>query len=190
MVASRHAGTFPENVKRLVVVEGTGPPLVPPEQRPGPPERMRKWIEAGRAFPGRQPRRYESLDAAFRRMQEANPHLSPYQARHLTIHGANQNEDGTYSWKFDNSVHAGPALDLSPEDVRLLWRNIDCPVLLISGGETWQRTAIESGVLEAALSEARHEIIEDAGHWVQHDQLDVFVELISDFLGDGETSAG
>lgn len=188
MVASRYAGTFPENVTRLVVVEGTGPPLVPPEQRPGPPERMRKWIEAGRALPGRQPRRYESLDAAFRRMQEANPHLSPDQARHLTIHGANQNEDGTYSWKFDNYVHAGPALDLSPEDVRLLWRNIDCPVLLVAGGESWQRTAIETGSLDAAFSDARHEIIEDAGHWVQHDQLDVFVELVSDFLGDGETS--
>jgi hypothetical protein len=37
-------------------------------------------------------------------MQEENPHLSADQARHLTIHGSNQNEDGTYSWKFDNYV--------------------------------------------------------------------------------------
>ena len=35
-------------------------------------------------------------------MQDTNPHLSPEQARHLTIHGSNQNEDGTYTWKFDN----------------------------------------------------------------------------------------
>ena len=39
-------------------------------------------------------------------MQEENPHLSPEQARHLTQHGVNQNEDGTYSWKFDNYVRA------------------------------------------------------------------------------------
>ncbi len=32
--------------------------------------------------------------------------LSEAQARHLTIHGVNQNEDGTYSWKFDNYIRA------------------------------------------------------------------------------------
>ena len=40
-------------------------------------------------------------------MQEENKHLSPEQARHLTQHGVNQNEDGTYSWKFDNYVRSG-----------------------------------------------------------------------------------
>ena len=39
-------------------------------------------------------------------MQEANPHLTPDQARHLTVHGVNQNEDGTYSWKYDNYAHS------------------------------------------------------------------------------------
>ena len=39
-------------------------------------------------------------------MREANPHLSREQARHLTIWGIRRNENGTYSWKFDNYVHA------------------------------------------------------------------------------------
>ncbi len=30
-------------------------------------------------------------------MQEENKHLSPEQARHLTVQGVIQNEDGTYS---------------------------------------------------------------------------------------------
>ena len=51
---------------------------------------------------GRVARRYPSIEEAFQRMQGANPHLTPDQARHLTVHGVNQNEDGTYSWKYDN----------------------------------------------------------------------------------------
>jgi hypothetical protein len=42
---------------------------------------------------------------------------------------ANQNEDGTYSWKFDNYVRAFPArTDMSRAAIsRPLWRRIDCP---------------------------------------------------------------
>ena len=63
-------------------------------------------------------------------MQEANPHLSPDKAKHLTVHGVNQNEDGTYSWKFDNYVNGGHLLDLPWADVAEIWAAIACPVLL------------------------------------------------------------
>ena len=61
---------------------------------------MRAWVEEQRSLAGRMPRRYTSVDEALRRMQAENRHLSTDQARHLTRHGVNQNEDGTYSWKF------------------------------------------------------------------------------------------
>ena len=69
-------------------------------------ERMDEWIreQRGPRRPAAAPLR--SIEDAFRRMQEENPHLSAEQARHLTVHGVNQNEDGTYSWKFDNYVRA------------------------------------------------------------------------------------
>jgi pimeloyl-ACP methyl ester carboxylesterase len=184
MVALRYAGVFPEKIARLVVVEGTGPPMGA-FPRPEPPERIRSWIESGRALAGRMPRRYASLEEAYQRMQEANPHLSPEQARHLTIHGSNENEDGTYSWKFDNYVHAGNAFDITQEETRELWRNIACPVLLITGSESWQSQGFggnEPEDLTAAFGDARHEVLENAGHWPHHDQLDRFVGLVSDFL--------
>ncbi|HEX5587742.1 MAG TPA: alpha/beta hydrolase [Acidimicrobiia bacterium] len=182
MVALRYSGLFPENVVKLAVVEGTGPPLSMLEAMPGPADRMRQSIESGRALAGRIPRRYESLDAAYARMQEANPHLSPEQARHLTIHGANQNEDGTYSWKFDNYVHTGMGFDLSPAENRQVWGNIECPVLLVYGAESWQQGHIEQDDYAASFADARVEVVEHAGHWVQHDQLDVFVGMVEAFL--------
>ena len=76
-------------------------------------ERMRDWVDEQRKLSGRLPRRYPTIEDAFKRMQDENAHLSAEQARHLTQQGVNQNEDGTYSWKFDNYVRAWPPYDMS-----------------------------------------------------------------------------
>ena len=97
---------------------------------------MDEWISEQRGLAGRLPRRYASIEDAFRRMQDENPHLTAEQARHLTVHGANQNEDGTYSWKFDNYVRAWPPYDMRGRDIQLLWSRITCPTLLLYGKES------------------------------------------------------
>jgi pimeloyl-ACP methyl ester carboxylesterase len=108
-IALRYAGLYPANVAKLIAVEGLGPSprrMAEREKKPFP-DRMRTWIDEQRALSGRLPRRYASIEDAWKRMQEENKHLTPEQARHLTQHGVSQNEDGTYSWKFDNYVRSG-----------------------------------------------------------------------------------
>ena len=70
-------------------------------------------------------------------MQTENPHLTEAQARHLTIHGSTQNEDGTFSWKFDNYVRAFAPVSLPQEEQYALYRRISCPTLLFRGTESW-----------------------------------------------------
>jgi pimeloyl-ACP methyl ester carboxylesterase len=177
-VALQYAGTFPDEVIKLVSIEGFGRP--PGFEVTSAPERMRNWVREGRDMSGRTPRRYASLDDAFQRMREANPHLSAEQARHLTIHGSNQNEDGTYSWKFDNYVHLHSPSDFSMNNVGEIWGEISCPVLLMSGAESW--TAQNVVDLVKGFRNARHVIVSDAGHWVHHDQLDAVTDIVTDFL--------
>ena len=182
-VALRYAGLYPEKVRKLVAIEGLGPsPKVLAERARTPlDERMRAWIEERRGLAGRLPRRYPTIEDAFRRMQEENRHLSPEQARHLTQHGVNQNEDGTYSWKFDNYVRSWPPYDLAPEEVERLWARITCPTLLVYGKESWASNPLEDG-------RARHfrnaEVVtfEGAGHWMHHDRLEEFLERLRAFL--------
>src|ERR1043166_8418994 len=81
--------------------------------------------------------RYASIEDALKRMQEANAHLSPEQARHLTQYGVNQNEDGTYSWKFDNYVRADSPYGMSKAEIEQLWERISCPTLMVYGEESW-----------------------------------------------------
>ncbi|MBN8910418.1 MAG: alpha/beta fold hydrolase, partial [Rhodospirillales bacterium] len=118
-VALRTTGVFPEAVRKLVAIEGLGPgprTKVAADRKPVA-ERIRGWVEEMRAQAGRQPRRYASIEQAFARMQEANPHLSAAQARHLTEQGVNQNEDGTYTWKFDPYVRLWPPYDMTREAI-------------------------------------------------------------------------
>jgi len=116
-------------------------------------------------------------------MQSENPHLNEEQARHLTVHGINRNEDGTYSWKFDNYVRAFPPIGLAFEDQQRLHERINRPVLLVRGAESWASDPVADG-RAARFSNARVETIEQAGHWVHHDQLDQFCGLVDDFLDD------
>jgi pimeloyl-ACP methyl ester carboxylesterase len=178
VVSLQYAGVFPEEVTRLVSIEGFGRPT--DNNLPSAIDELRRWVELGREMSGRSPRRYHSLDEAFERMKEANPHLSPEQARHLTIHGTNQNEDGSYSWKFDNYVHLHNPFDFAGGQVRQFWSAITCPVLLISGAESWQSRS--GGDPAQDFRNARHEIIPNAGHWVHHDQLDLVTNLVTSFL--------
>jgi len=183
-IALRYSGIYPESVTRLVAIEGLGPPRSVLKERVGKTvdQRMDAWIREQRALAGRLPRRYASIEDAFRRMQEENPHLSAEQARHLTVQGVNQNEDGTYGWKFDNYVRAWPPYDMSGRDIATLWSRIDCPTLLLYGKESQSGNPAEDGRAEPF----RHATVvglEKAGHWLHHDRLDEFLGIVREFLG-------
>ena len=181
-VALRYAGIYPENITRMVVIEGTGGPPAGYEQRPVH-ERMREWIENTRSVAGRIPKRYKSLEDAYERMHEVNTYLREDQARHLTIHGSNQNEDGTYSWKFDNYTHVMTPFGMNRDDSHELWKRIDKPVLLLSGTGSWFNEAQEDDPL-AFFQQARHVQMEGAGHWLHHDRLDEFLKVTREFLAE------
>ena len=181
-VALRYAGIYPDNIKKMVVIEGTGGPPAMYNREPTH-VRMRNWVEQTRKVSGRLPKRYATLEEAYERMQEANTHLSAEQARHLTIHGANQNEDGTYSWKFDNYTHVMSPFDMTQDQSRELWGRIEAPILLVSGKESWFRHGDRDDPVQY-FRNARHEVVDKAGHWVHHDRLDEFLRLTREFFAE------
>ncbi len=177
-IALQYAGTVPEKVEKLVSVEGWGPPMQ--EHRPAH-VRMREWLGHMRDVERRQPRRYATIEEATKRMRDANPHLTPEMARHLTEHGANQNEDGTFTWKFDNYVRIWAPFEFNLDDAMEIWSLITAPTLLIKGAESWAVDPDKSGRAEV-IKDHETVIIQKAGHWVYHDQLDEFMTHIERFL--------
>ncbi|KTE21899.1 alpha/beta hydrolase [Sphingopyxis sp. H050] len=182
-ISLRYTGLYPENVKALVAIEGLGPSPKVLTQRAETPfaERFRKWIDDKRQAAGRQPKRYATLDDALARMAAENSYLTPEQARHLTIHGINRNEDGSWSWKFDNYLNVWPTVDLPQEDIEALWRAITCPTLLLYGANSWASNPEEDG-RAVHFNTAKIIEFENAGHWLHHDQFDRFMSTLEDFL--------
>ncbi len=182
-ITVRYAGIYPENVKRLVAIEGLGrsPRSQTETAQKTMQSKMREWIDSQRTAAGRQPRRYASIEDALARMQEQNKHLSAEQARHLTLHGVNQNEDGTYSWKFDNFVRVWLPYDMPQTDIESLWRNITSSSLLVYGRESWASDPRKDGRADH-FKDAEIVTLDGAGHWVHHDKLATFMALIEPFL--------
>ena len=182
-ISLRYTGVYPETVRRLVAIEGLGPSrrILEKEAQKTIDVRVRDWIEEQRTLSARLPRRYPTIEDALQRMQDENKHLSPEQARHLTQHGVNQNEDGSYSWKFDNDVRVWPPYDMTRDAITALWGRITCPTLLVYGTESWATNPATDGRL-AAFQNAEVLSVEGAGHWVHHDRLDIFLEAVKRFI--------
>jgi len=179
-IALQYCGVYPDRVRKVVAIEGLGPP--PSMLRDTPPnQRMSVWIGEMQGLAQRHPHRYKSLDEAVARMRDANPHLSPEQARHLTVHGSYRDEDGTYLWKFDNYVRAASPYLFNMKEAREIWGQITCPVLLVRGTESWASDPEIDG-RATAFRTYKAINIEKAGHWVHHDQLDVFLTVVREFL--------
>ena len=179
-----YTALHPGNVVNLVSIEGMGPPPSMLEGVLNKPmaERLHIWMDDLHKLSGRPVRRYSSLEEAYERMQTENPHLSEEQARHLTIHGSNQNEDGSFSWKFDNYVRSFPPTGVPIEETWAMFKAIKCPTLLVRGLESWASDPIADGRIKNFSCPLDVEAFENAGHWVHHDQLEGFDARTKDFL--------
>jgi len=181
-IATRFTGLYPEKVRKLVNIEGLGPsPQSRQEQEVSGVKRLHDWIDDKRQAAGRVPRRYASLRDAYQRMKTENGFLSDEQARHLTIHGATRNEDGSWSWKFDNYLNVWNAIDISYAEKRRLWSAITCPVLMLWGRKSFASSPAGDDRLDA-FADATLKEYEDAGHWLHHDQFDRFLADVRAFL--------
>jgi pimeloyl-ACP methyl ester carboxylesterase len=185
-VSIQYAAVYPERVHKLVAIEGLGPPPALADRLAGRAswQRIADWIKQVREFSARQPRRYPTVEAAAKRMLEENSFLSEEQAHHLTVHGIRRNEDGTYTWKFDNYVRVFYPQRYDVGETRELWGRVSCPTLLMRGTESWASDPGEDGRMDA-FPNARLVNVAGAGHWVHHDRRDPFLRELRAFLEEG-----
>ncbi len=182
-IATRYTGLYPEKVAKLVSIEGLGlsPAMQAERDAKGIGNRFRSWIEDKRGPAARTPKRYPDIETAYARMKAENAYLNDEQARHLTVHGISRNEDGTWSWKFDNYLNIWSAFDMPKDDLLAIWGAITCPVLMLYGEKSWASNPEKDGRL-AHFPTARVIEYENAGHWLHHDQFDRFMSDVKGFL--------
>ena len=182
-IATRYAGLFPENIRKMVNIEGLGPSpkMLAERDATGIKKCFRQWIEDKRNAAGRTPKRYPNIEAAYERMKTENSYLTDEQARHLTVHGISRNEDGSWSWKFDNYLNIWAMFDMPEEDLLAIWKSITCPILMMYGANSWASNPEKDGRINN-FPTAKVVEYENAGHWLHHDQFDRFMADVRAFL--------
>jgi pimeloyl-ACP methyl ester carboxylesterase len=180
MVSLIYAGSFPDKVASLVVLDGVT--VLPDAKKPPVAARIAKWVNQLDALHERAPRSYATIADAAAQMIAHNKRLSRELALHLATHGARKNADGTFSWKFDPYQRAMAPQRLWPDDHVALWSAVACPTLLLHAGESFLDASQAAGIA-GYFKQARTETISGAGHWLHHDRPDEVLRAVRSFLG-------
>ena len=174
-----YAGTFPQRVTRLVLIEGMGPPGM---NFSDAPTRMEKWISEVQERGRNHFREYNSVEAGARQLQRTNARLNDELALELARDGMKQNQRGKWVWKFD-PLHrtAAPQPFYSFQAIEFL-RRIDCPVLILEVEQSHQTERPDKQARLDALRDKRVLRVKDAGHMVHQDNPETLAALLVDFL--------
>jgi pimeloyl-ACP methyl ester carboxylesterase len=158
-VAALYAGTYPERVERLALLEGMGPMGTEPAVAV---DRMQAWLRTLREV-SRQPKPLSSLQEAVERLSLHHPRVSreviESRAKLLT----RVDDSGRLIWAYDPLHRTTAPTPFSVESFQAFLRQIECPTLVVSGGVTGWHPADEA----ARLSCLKHAVtfeLPHAGH--------------------------
>ena len=184
-VVGYYAGSFPERVHRLALLEGLGPPEA---EHMTFPERIRSWLAAWERVQKLPPRRYRSVEEAAARLLKTDSRLSPELALRLARQGTTVGPDGTYQFKHD-PLHTTPGpYPFSVNAASQFWQQVRCPVLVVDAAESDFHLAPEDTARRlAAFSRAaslKQERLPAAGHMMQRHQPAALAKLLLHFLAD------
>lgn len=126
-VATLTAGTFPERVARLGLLDSFVPLMATSGEAP---EQLRSAIleRAGRGI--REPRLYPDREALAASRRRGPTPLSALSVPDIVARGAEQVAGG-WRWRSDEKLKLASDLRLTPELVRAFVERIECPILLL-----------------------------------------------------------
>ncbi len=178
-IAGYLAGSFPERLARLVLVEGLGPPS---EDGDRAPEKLRAFVERHAALTGRAPRVLPSVAAAADRLQAGNHRLTRELALALAREGTRPVAGGGVTWRFDPRHRVPSAIPFHFSRLEAFLRRLACPVQLVDGAESGKLP--DHAARRAGIPGARHAVIAGAGHMVHQDRPEALAAVVAGFLAD------
>ncbi|CAN5703030.1 alpha/beta hydrolase [soil metagenome] len=182
-VATLFAGTQPEKLHKLVVIEGIGPPDHPASAGP---VRMRRWLEdltrLERA--SSKPIKPMSEADALARLKMNHSRISDDVLRSRLPHLARPSPDGTgLVWRFDPLHRTTAPMPFFAEVFTTFADLVKCPVLYVSGGSLGYRPPDEAERL-AHFENLTKVDLEHSGHMIHWTTPDLLVDELARFLGE------
>jgi len=174
-----YAGTFPEKVRKLVLVEGIGPIAM---RFVDAPPRMEKWLAEIKGLRHRRIMEYPTLEKAAERLRRKNPRLKPDLALELARSGMKQRDNGKWAWKFDPLHRTVAPQPFYSDQAIEFFRRIECPVLIVQGKESRQALRPDLQQRIEAIRYRSIAAVDGAGHMVHHDNPGGLAQAVAEFL--------
>jgi pimeloyl-ACP methyl ester carboxylesterase len=182
--ASDTARAVPELVRRLVIIDGLGPPPLPEDEQPVA-VRLAEFLDRRQKAGARRAwRPYASLEDLVERRRAQNPRLSREWLRYFLYHGAREAEDG-WRWKADPYVASGFG-PWRPEWISPGFAALRLPVQVIVGSEQDTWGPLPEEILGERLRQIRGAVritVPGAGHFVHIERPRETAAAILDFAG-------
>jgi pimeloyl-ACP methyl ester carboxylesterase len=183
----------PERVRKVVNIDGFGPPDDRGFGPPGAPDLSRLstaqrcglYLDRRREADRRHEwRPYPSLDELVKRRGEQNPRLEKRWLRYFVYHGSRESEDG-WRWKADPHTVAGGFGPFKPEWIGTGWKQLRVPMLAVIGSvsDTWG--PLPEPLLWQRLQHVKQlesATIEGSGHFVHMERPAETARLLLDYL--------
>lgn len=118
------------------------------------------------------------------RLLPAGTTAHPDLLRHVAIHALRENDDGTWSWKFDDQGTSRPVGLNIPDWTELGVENIPCPTLFIRGEHSVLLDAEDAQIIAGSFPDGRVATLKGGHHHLMLDQPSAFNRMVADFLLD------
>ncbi|MEZ4293414.1 MAG: alpha/beta hydrolase [Polyangiaceae bacterium] len=177
-IASLFTGARPARVERLALLEGLGPPHMPPAYAV---DRTRAWLSNLEKMQ-RAPRPLESWDDALRRLAANHPRVPrevlETRARWLT----RKTPDGQLTWAYDPLHRTTSPMPFQIDVFGAFLAKITCPTLVVGGGPTGYHPEDEANRARTIAVVDTAEL-PDAGHMMHWTRPRELGDLLARFFG-------
>ncbi|WP_219615675.1 alpha/beta fold hydrolase [Aeromonas salmonicida] len=170
LIASAYAGVFPEQVERLIMLEGLGPLTQPDDTVP---EQLRKAILNRSRTRERAPNGFASIDEAVTaRCKVAD--IAPSAAR-LICERQLVERAGRWYWRSDPRLRDLSPMRMSEGQAQALIRAIRCPVLFIRGEQGFASLLAQWQLRHGAFERIERVVLAGNHHFHMENSVDTAV---------------
>jgi pimeloyl-ACP methyl ester carboxylesterase len=182
--ASLAAGTYPERIERMVLIDGLGPWTTPGEQAA---EQLEKALDERKVLATKESRTFASVEEAVATVAKVHG-LSPENARLLVERGLVERGDGLdgeskWQFSYDLQLRGASHLRMTEEQVFSFFARVTCPGLLIRPTDGWP-TDSEYFQRRIEAVEGLQVVEVEGGHHVHLEHPERVVGVIGGFFGE------
>ena len=164
-----YTARYPERVRALIIVD------VGPEIETTGRDNIQDFVSGVDEL--------DSFEAFVERAHKFNPRRSLDNLRQRLSHNLKRRANGKWTWKFDQTRRRGGAqAGPNPEELWQDVRKIQCPTLIVRGGESDILSPLAAERLQVAIPSSRLSVVAGAGHSVMGDNPDGFAQAVQEFL--------